>query len=212
MKPHILQLVSISALACIAGGPVLAAPAQPESFAFGGQPWAMFVPKESEPASCRMAGNCSSTHSGQPGVILASNDFARYGMRPYTKSIPVIGGERYRLSAWVKADQGCRVESGTAGLLLRATLFVGPAVDYPGGHYYVGAKGVVLGADPAPLADAPLPSEWTKLEGVVEIPAGVRTMMLFVFCWKTSGQVCIDQATIEKVDGSTPLTKVLVGK
>ena len=191
---------------------MLAAPAQLEEFAFGGQPWVMYVPKESEAAGCRMAGNCPDSHSGRPGVILKSDNFARYSIRPHAKAIQVKSGERYRLSAWVKADQGFRIESGTPGLLLRATLFAAPGVDYSRGHFYVGAKGVVLGADPTPLGGAPMPTEWTKLEGVVEIPVGVREMSFFVFCWKTSGRVCIDQAVIEKVDGSTPLTKLLAGK
>ena len=94
MITQLVRSVLIAAIAFIAGGRMLAAPAHLEDFAFGGQPWVIYAPKDSEGAGCRMAGNCSETHSGQPGVILESNGFARYSIRPHAKAIQVKSGER----------------------------------------------------------------------------------------------------------------------
>lgn len=167
--------------------------------------WVLFVPDETH-ANCS-AEPIAATKSGRVGIRLHSDEFARYAVRPQGLPTRVLAGERYRVSVWVKLEDDARIETDTPGVALRATLFSGPNSDFPGGHLFIGTNGVSRGT-PAGLA-APRLGTWTKIEGVIQIPAGVREMMPFVFCWRTTGTIEIDSPSVTKVGADASLSSIV---
>ena len=82
----------------------------------------------------------------------------------------------------MKAGATFNVQADTPGVVLRATLFAGPKMDYPGAP---GAFGAVAQGEPSPLCGAPTPTTWAKFEGILEIPEGEKKIIPFVFSWKS---------------------------
>jgi hypothetical protein len=167
----------------------------------------IFVPEENGNVVCKMSAGCPDAPSKSPAIQLSSSEIARYALRS-KKLIDVKTGERYRLSAWVKANEGVTVGPRSPGILLRGTLYAKNRTDYPNGHIYVGTKGAAR-QDANKLYGVPAPLQWTKIEAVIEIPPGVVELKLFVFCWYTSGSICVDQASVEKVGNDVQLSPLL---
>ena len=170
--------------------------------------WRMWVPPESQAAGCSFSPMPSERLPGKMQAALESRDPARFGILPDTRGLRVVPGERYRLTAWVKADASFKAEPGTPGVVLRATLFEFPGKDFPGGHIFAGFKGVAIG-DPTPLAGAPPPREWAKIEATIEIPDGVTHLIYFVFVWRASGRLWVDDVSIVRVPRSSPVTTAI---
>ena len=59
------------------------------------------------------------------------------------------------------------------------------------------------------LALTELPKQWTKLEGVIEVPAGVNIIGPSLFLEGISGTVYFDAVTIELVPAGTPLSRIV---
>lgn len=170
--------------------------------------WGLFVPGDSRDKECSFLLSGSLAHSGSACAEISSGDFARFGLG-YKGSIPVTPGGRYRVSAWVKAAPGSEVKAGTSGMVIRFTLQQGRQEAFGGPKIFIGLNGKV---DLAPEGDitalaTALPTEWTKVEAVVEIPAeGVDNMGLGLFGWYTKGSIFIDDISVEKVSGTTALS------
>ncbi len=163
--------------------------------------WVLFVPKGDENAGCRFE-----PAGAGGGGTLSSDVTARFGI--WQSVMRVAPGARYRLKASFKPRAGFRVEPGSPGVVLRATLFSAPGIDLPSGHLFVGSRGIAQG-EPGPLAtDGPSPQE-VRIEGVIEIPAGVHEMIPFVFCWQTAGHVDVGGLTVERVDRSVPVSPMV---
>lgn len=177
-------------------------------FEDGMKGWHLWGPPESKAAGCTFITVPSELHSGGHQARLESRATTRFGILPDGPPLRVQPGERYRITAWVKAGADFKAEPGTPGVVLRATLFEFPGKDHPGGHLFVGAQGVAIG-NPAPLADPAPPREWTKLEAVVEIPAGANHLVFFVFVWRASGTLSVDDVSLVRVPRSETLTPVL---
>jgi len=129
---------------------------------------------------------------------------ARYAIKPKDDIISVAEGQRYRLSVSVKLQEGAKVDPATPGVLLRATLLSERDINYYGGHLHLGAEGI--SKDPKALKRVISEAGWTRLEGVIRIPRGVKEMKLHVFCWAVSGSVLVDAPKIEKVGEDAPLS------
>ena len=171
-------------------------------FELGTANWNLFVPQESATAGCQFSVEDTAAHSGQKAARLRATQKARFGINYFQNLVlPIKVGHLYRLTAWVKAGADFATDPDTPGPVLRATLFDRQMKDVAGGHIFVGLQGVQRG-DPSPLRGAPVPTNWTKIEGVVEIPPGTVTLILFVFCWKTSGTLWVDDVSVVEVDAS----------
>lgn len=121
-----------------------------------------------------------------PAVRARSNRIARYGLLARWNPVSVTAGKRYKISAWVKGDADTGAAAGSPGILLRATLLLKHNTAHPLQFYYVGTQGVAAG-DTQPLNGSTIPLSWTKLEAIVEMPAGVTECKLWIFGWHTTG-------------------------
>lgn len=167
------------------------------SFEAGGKQWRLVVAADSNSAGCAFDVVNGQAHTGKWAALLSSKSAARFGICPTSpRFLHVRAGEHYRLTAWIKAGDDFQPEAGTAGVVIRATLFQAAGVDYKGGHIFIGLNGASQ-PEAAPLsAGQSVPKEWTKLESVIEIPQGVNGMTFFVFFRKASGKLWVDDVSL----------------
>jgi len=173
-------------------------------FESGATGWGLFIPAESQAKGCQFTVVQDNPHAGMSCAKLQSNDFARYalGSHPF----PVTAGDHYRVTAWVRADPQTQVSKGQGGFVLRLTLHRSSGVGANNFNLVLGDK-ISLSNNPPP--SAPLPTTWTEVEAVVEIPANVDSLGCDVFVHYAKGPVYLDDISIVKVDASvaaTPLT------
>ncbi len=168
-------------------------------FEKGADEWRLFSPAESKNAGCEFSVVAGQGRDGRHAAVLQSVNIGRYGIYPAEyMHITVKARERYKFVAWVKAGDNFHQEAGTPGVVMRATLFERPGVDYAPGHIFIGMNGVSQ-PSAAPLESGIVPKVWTKIEGVIEIPQGVTQMIFFVFCWKASGKFWVDDVSVTKL-------------
>ncbi|PAW80110.1 MAG: hypothetical protein B9S32_01900 [Verrucomicrobia bacterium Tous-C9LFEB] len=211
---RITLVVSMAALITLANGYATNEVLNP-GFESGKVEWYLFVPPESQEKSCQYNLSNRESHSGKTCAEISSEDFARFGLS-YKRRLFVNSGERYRIIAWIKADSGAAVKNSTQGFLIRFVLTQGKADAPKSPAIFIGLNGNVTieslidGTKLRGLA-APLPTEWTKVEAVVEIPVvkeGVDGMQMSLCGQNTRGTLWIDDVSIEKVSESTPLSPV----
>jgi hypothetical protein len=170
--------------------------------------WGLYVPDESKSANCRFDVVSNAPHSGINCARLQSDAFARFCVG--TTFFPVQPGEHYHVSVWFKADPDAVIRPATpgistAGFVIRLYLRQGEA-EAQGGHFFIGPGNRVARNSPADPVSATLPTTWTHLEAVVEIPPGVDAISPALFSWWTQGTIYADDFSMEKVDSSTPVT------
>lgn len=180
-------------------------------FESGTAGWGLLVPKESEGKAQPLQLSQTEVHSGTAAVAINVTGGARVGIG--TKTIQVKQGDRYRLTAWVKFGDNVQFKPGTPGAYFRATLLQGEGkdikdIDDPQKHMQIGLQGTMARSTQIiKLAVNELPKEWTKLEGVIEIPATTTYITPNFFVEGVTGTVFIDDLGMELVPASTPLSR-----
>ena len=173
-------------------------------FETGTTGWSLFVPAQSEGKNAIFEASTDSPHSGTSCVHFHSDDFARFSIG--TSFIPVQAGEHYHVSVWVRGNSASEAQPKTPGFAVRLYLRNGDA-DAAGGHIFISlGNHVERGVGPFAPPTATIPTDWTQIEAVVQIPDGVDEMGPAFFCWWTKGDVYMDDFSIQKVDASTPVT------
>jgi hypothetical protein len=172
-------------------------------FESGTTGWALFVPEESQGKNCRFDTVAESPHSGANCLRLQSDDFARFGIGAPVFSVQP--GDHYRVTAWVRADGAAQVRPKAPGFAIRLNLLQNNA-DAAGGHIYIQPGNAISRGNAPADSSAPLPTEWTKVEVVLEIPAGVDSVGPSLFSWWVNGSLFVDDFSIQKVDASVPVT------
>ncbi|MDD5350077.1 MAG: heparinase II/III family protein, partial [Chthoniobacteraceae bacterium] len=200
---NLLSLACLLLLSCGAMPAAAAAPLVPNGgFEDGPAGWALWTPDESKDKTCRFDVVAETPHSGANCVRFQADDFARFSIG--SSLIPVEPGSRYCVSVWVRADPAAHVRSKAAGFAVRLHLSSG-AAEAAGGHLFIGIGNRVSRDTPPDPASA-LPTVWTQIKAVIEIPSGVDSVGPSLFSWWTKGAIFADDFSIEKVDASTPVT------
>jgi hypothetical protein len=167
------------------------------------------VAGDSKDMNCRFSIDTKTVHSGKQSAIMQADDFARCSIGPKIPCHPLSGGERYRVGVWVKPAPDFQAQPGTPGVVLR----MNPTSGFPpvaaASMIFVNLDNTVSTGIAPPMAMKPLSSDWTHLEAVIEIPAGIDSMGPVLFMWKAKGSLYVDDFTFDKVDASTPLTPVV---
>ena len=175
-------------------------------FELGVKGWFPFVPGDVKSNDCAIEAS-SDNPRGMQSHRMSCKAFSRFAATTVIKDIEPVPGDRYRLSLWVRAGDDFEVAQGTPGFFVRVTFFSDPktwaAAD--GGNFHL-SMGNHTSIGNAPASAEPLPKEWTKIEGVFEIPPKTAFMNIATFFYKAEGSVFVDDVVLEKVDNSTPLS------
>lgn len=206
MKP----IIPIAAAALLAAQPLNAENLlENGDFEDGAKNWSAFVPPDAQPFECSFAPTDTTPHEGSSAGELSSKGDARFAAVNYVKGYEFQPGERFRVSAWVKAGDNFVRQEGTAGYCLRVSMFAdaGSTQNADDGMFYLGTNNVaVRGSDVSLMKDQEIPTKWTKLEGVFEVAPNTAKLNVCIFVWKGTGSFLIDDVTLEKVDNSVELT------
>jgi len=161
--------------------------------------WVTFIPAESVAQAPVLEIAKGSAHTGTSALRLTSTTSSRFAVGNYPW-IPVVTGERFRVSAWYRIEPGAVAKVGLPGFVMRVNFKQeGAPAGTPTKHLYVGPSGVIsTGVEPKMVVPA-LPTEWTRIEAVVEVPADTNSMSVNFFSWGLTGAVLVDDALIEKV-------------
>jgi len=176
-------------------------------FEDGKEKWGLFVPKDGEGMIDGFQISNEAPHSGVSSALMKLTGPGRCALN--ANLIPVQPGERYRLTAWVKFSGNSVLTQGMPGAFIRATLMesAGKDIADPRRHMHIGLSGKMARVDNvAKLAVSELPKQWTKIEGVIEIPAGTTIMGPALFVQGVTGDVSWDDVSVEAVPANTPLS------
>lgn len=171
-------------------------------FESGARGWSLYDTVKSSAAACQFQVVADSPHGGSGAMELSSASPSRYAALQYLKSANFAPGQKYRVSAWVRAGEDFEAKAGTPGFLLRVSMF-GPNFSNSG-MYFLGFNG--MGGDSAAvLAGQEVPKTWTKIEGVFEMAANVEKVNVCLLVDSATGHVYVDDVSIERVADSTPV-------
>ncbi len=171
-------------------------------FESGTKGWSLYDPVKSSAADCQFQVVADSPHEGSGTMELSSASPSRYAVLQYLKGANFAPGQKYRVSAWVRAGEDFEAKAGTPGFVLRVSMF-GPNFSNSG-MYFLGFGG--MGGDsPAVLAGQEVPKTWTKIEGVFEMAANVEKVNVCLLVDSGTGHVYVDDVAIERVPDATPL-------
>jgi len=170
--------------------------------------YGLFMAPDSLGDNCRLTINTDTFHSGKQSAMLQADDFARFSLGP-NKAFPVVAGDVYRVGVWVKAGADFQMQEGSPGLVMRMneTISSSPTA---AGFTFIYLNNTVAEAAPPTYSPDPVtstvPTDWTHIEGVVKIPAGVDQLVPTLFYWKAKGSLYVDDFSLQKVDPTTPLS------
>jgi hypothetical protein len=171
--------------------------------------WSLFVPPDSYSKGCTMNVNTKPglAHLGEGVLTLNAPSIARVAVVTQA-SVEVTPGERYRLTAWIKAADDFKPQAGTPGFYGRATLLTAKGKDVSGGHYYFDLAGRTTRNYSGDLPDGYVPTTWTKLEVSFEIPPETERMQPNFFISNGSGTLYIDDVSLELIDNQTDTSAI----
>ena len=166
--------------------------------------WKTAVSNDSKDKNCSAAISSDHPHQGFYCMRLETGDYGRVSVSANLQ--PVQPKDRYRVTAWMRAETGVPVREGEPGFLIRVTLFQN-GKDAPSGHILIDAESrVYRGNSPRGAGRNDLPSAWKKIEAVIEIPEDATHASLNAFNWNAKGAVFVDDIMAVKVPPQTPLT------
>jgi len=163
-------------------------------FENGGTDWSIYVPEDSAEKHCTFTVVKDQPHSGAACAQLNSSEIARFcvGHKP----VVVTPGQHYRVWAWFRAGPQTPFAKKTPGFSIRLNL--------TGAHLQINAEGVITPGNPVALKN-PMPTQWTQVAVVIEIPPGTTAMGVDLFSY-AGGPLFIDDFSIVKVDSSVKVT------
>lgn len=203
-----LYLSSFIALGC---GQLLAAVSanlvENPGFEDGDTAWSLGIPSEAEGLVDGFKISKDNPHSGQACASLSSSEPTRYILIAKTP-INVSPGDKIKMTAWVRFGYTAVLKTGFPGVYFRAGLMTALKQDIsdPLRHLHVGLGGKTARSTSVmeKLAIDALPSGWTKIEGVVEIPEETAYAYPTLVVHGVSGTVFWDDVSIEIVSSKTP--------
>lgn len=177
-------------------------------FEEGSRAWSIFAPPDAQGADAKLDTSGEGAHEGGLAGVMSCTAPVRFAIVNFVKEVDFIPGDRYRVSAWVKAGADFQAEAGSPGFVLRVSMFTDATGSQGGseGLFYVGLNGAVKGPDTSAFRDQGVPTEWTKVEGVFEVVPDTVKMNACAFIWKGSGSLYVDDFRLEPVAKTTPLS------
>ncbi|MCE0497254.1 MAG: heparinase II/III family protein [Methylacidiphilales bacterium] len=173
----------------------------------------LFTSPDSQADNCRFTISTDTFHSGKQSALMQADDFARFCLSPQG-SFPVAAGDCYRVGVWVKAGADFQMQPDSPGVVIRLNMTAGTPPVGSGSDFIYLDNTVSQGQPPysSPLpASASAPTEWTHIEAVVQVPAGVDSVVPTLFFWKAKGSLYVDDFSFQKVDPTTPVTPMVTG-
>lgn len=180
-------------------------------FESGGDGWTLFLPKDENQTLSIVQ---EEPHSGANCARTFSPTVSRYALKVDGFKVAVTPGQRLKVSAWVRfGDDAVLAEPQPAAYIrLQLRNKDGHEIADPLLHFHICLDGT---AARSPVMWGwkknikTLPQGWQHLEGVVEIPDGVTTLVPEFFVHGVSGSVFWDDLSLSEVDATEPLSEMV---
>jgi len=175
-------------------------------FESGTTGWAIYIPEESTDKNCTFTTVTDNPHSGAACAELNSSGPARFciGHEP----IPLTPGAHVRISAWYRAGPQAQFAKRTPGFSIRLT-FRKDKANVPNAHIQISAEGVASPGNPVVLTK-PMPTEWTQVSVVIEVPPNVDSASADLFSY-ANGPLYLDDFSARKVAPTETVTPLKGG-
>ena len=196
------------ALSCVHGGSLL----QNGDFKKGTNGWYLFIPPASEAANCSLEPEPNG-HDVSAGMRLTSDSWARYALSS-TQRISVQDTARYKISAWIKAGEDLQIKDNTPGIVIRVLCRNADGKDMKAGHYFLGFNGQaeLSSGAPSQIVTEEIPTEWTRIHGIIEFPEGTDSIDVQLTSFETKGSLFWSDVAFEEVSDTEVLTPLLEAK
>ena len=181
----------------------------------GGQdPWILYV--SGNTPGCEIATSATTPQAGAACVEMKSGTAASFSISPQVlansqKVAAINTGDRWKLAFWIRASDDAETKA-SPGFFVRFPLLKDwkklPSV------LFVGLNGACAVRESAGPLDIPqiasdLPDKWKKVEAVFEAPADLGANQLGrpeFYARGLAGSVFLDEISLERVGGDTPLS------
>jgi len=172
--------------------------------------WKLAVPSDSEERGAMVEASLQAARTGKFGLLLNCPEAVRYSVYPLEKKVQSLSpAERYCVSVWVRAGKEFVQSPNSPGFYIRVTLDSAPGVTIETGHLFFGLKprGISGGLSGLRgLGVELVPTKWTKVSAVFEIPSDTTSMTLNFFVDRASGPLYLDDASLTRVGALEELT------
>ncbi len=177
-------------------------------FENGDEGWRVAVPTNFSDKEVAITVCPEAAKSGGNGLAMSSAECIRYAaIGGVQKTLyPLIPGERFCVSAWVRAGNDFTQRPNTVGFCIRVT--TGTQRDGPGDPpIYFGFENHAARGN-SWQRDIEVPKTWTKISSVFEIPQNQETKFVDITFQvaEASGTIYLDDVSLERVPETTPLT------
>ncbi len=183
---------------------------QNPGFEQGKDSWMLFVGQEDDALTEKFIISSENTHGGLSCASVISTKTNRVGIESSKGGFAVTPKERYRLTAWVRYGEDSIIRKGCPSAYIRACLRknLSTDIDSPLLHMHIGLDGK-MARTPflKKVLVTEVPKEWTKIEGVIEIPEDTKRVGIGLFSEGVLGTVYWDDVSIEQVADDTPLSE-----
>ncbi len=186
-------------------------------FEDGGKTWGIYVSGNSAASGCEFLTVATSPQAGTACAEMKSANNASFSISPQVlagnqKVAPVKAGERWKLTFWIRSTEDTSTKASPA-FFVRIPLLQDwkklPKV------LFIGLNGAsamreTSGSLDIPEIAAELPTKWTKVESVFEIPKNLDANQMGrpeFYARGVMGTIYLDDISLEKVAASTALSQ-----
>jgi len=177
-------------------------------FENGEEGWKLSIPTNVVDPEAKMTITPEAARSGEAGLAMSSSECIRYSViGGRTKPLePLVPGERFRISLWIRAGKDFVQRPNTVGFCVRVSMGA-QREDNPVEPMYFGLENHAVRGN-AWQKDIEVPQTWTKISFVFEIlkEVEIRYVDIAFMVAEASGTLYLDDVSLERVPETTPLT------
>lgn len=209
--------VMLSAQSDIAAEPLLKSDFEKN----GLEGWRLWLPPTMDDRGCQLEVSSPAEGRDERSALRVSSESAASFSVMVRDPLPVRGGESLRVSAWYRGDAGARIVPKTPGIFLRLPLYTDDGTPPPVRALFVSVRGEVIEGIPttdqqasekelkwsglpkdaaSSFREEAFPETWTKIEAVVQVPAGTGKIGVELFSYRTEGAIFWSDIVVEPAE------------
>jgi hypothetical protein len=156
-----------------------------------------YIPEDSQEKGCAFQiVRDGESRDGQACGRMDAEQNARFAISALVAE-GLEGGKYYTLTLWIRADESFKVESGTAGFVIRLDP-VGADPGEKGRNIHFDWKGERLSSIREATTEAP-PRKWTQVEVEFQLPENVEKLRCGLWYERAQGKLYFDDVSLTVV-------------
>lgn len=168
-------------------------------FEEGETAWSLWIPQDEDEKNPRWSVTTEGVHGGKAAAEMAADVQARYALQ--SEELKVVPGQKYKLSAWVRAEPRADGHRKTPGVMVRLLFLdvTGRGLDEE--SLYVTRDGTAIGQkELSEFANRDLPKDWVQIEEEFTVPGNASSLRVQLFSWVMGGKLYWDDLQLTPLD------------